>query len=56
MSQKPPPLRQKSVGNLIPTLGLFSTLMLVVGGVIGSGIFRKTGVMDESIRFVDLGS
>ena len=30
---------------LIPTLGLFSTIMLVVGGVIGSGIFRTTGGM-----------
>jgi APA family basic amino acid/polyamine antiporter len=30
---------------LVPTLGLFSTIMLVVGGVIGSGIFRKPGVM-----------
>ena len=54
MSQKPPPLRQKSVGNLIPTLGLFSTLMLVVGGVIGSGIFRKTGVMAEQLGSPEL--
>jgi APA family basic amino acid/polyamine antiporter len=30
---------------LIPSLGLFSTIMLVIGGVIGSGIFRKPGVM-----------
>lgn len=30
---------------LVPTLGLFSTIMLVVGGVIGSGIFRKPAVM-----------
>src|SRR5512139_3912159 len=30
---------------LIPSLGLFTTIMLVVGGVIGSGIFRKPGVM-----------
>ena len=45
MSQNPPPPPQKSFGGLIPTLGLFSTVMLVVGGVIGSGIFRKAGVM-----------
>jgi APA family basic amino acid/polyamine antiporter len=32
-------------GTLVPTLGLFTTIMLVVGGVIGSGIFRKPGVM-----------
>jgi APA family basic amino acid/polyamine antiporter len=30
---------------LIPTLGMFSAVMLVAGGVIGSGIFRKAGVM-----------
>jgi len=34
---------------LIPTLGLFSTVMLVVGGVIGSGIFRKPGVMASQL-------
>ncbi|HKQ88336.1 MAG TPA: amino acid permease [Candidatus Acidoferrales bacterium] len=38
---KPQPAR----GSLIPSLGLFSTIMLVAGGVIGSGIFRKPGVM-----------
>lgn len=32
-------------GQLVPALGLFTTTMLVVGGVIGSGIFRKPGVM-----------
>ncbi|MBM3877398.1 MAG: amino acid permease [Verrucomicrobia bacterium] len=31
--------------SLLPALGLFTTTMLVVGGVIGSGIFRKPGVM-----------
>jgi len=31
--------------NLLPALGLFTTVMMVVGGVIGSGIFRKPGVM-----------
>lgn len=36
------PLRGPS---LFPALGLFSTVMLVIGGVIGSGIFRKPGVM-----------
>lgn len=30
---------------LIPALGLFTTTMLVIGGVIGSGIFRKPGIM-----------
>ncbi|MDB6021061.1 MAG: amino acid permease [Pedosphaera sp.] len=30
---------------LLSALGLFTTIMMVVGGVIGSGIFRKAGVM-----------
>jgi APA family basic amino acid/polyamine antiporter len=30
---------------LIPALGMFSAVMLVAGGVIGSGIFRKAGIM-----------
>src|SRR3954462_12849549 len=30
---------------LVPALGIFSATMLVAGGVIGSGIFRKPGVM-----------
>jgi basic amino acid/polyamine antiporter, APA family len=34
---------------LIPTLGLFSATMLVAGGVIGSGIFRKPGVMAAQV-------
>ena len=34
---------------LIPTLGLFSAVMLVAGGVIGSGIFRKAGVMAAQV-------
>ncbi len=34
---------------LIPTLGLFSGVMLVAGGVIGSGIFRKAGVMAAQV-------
>ncbi len=31
--------------SLLPALGLFSTTMLVIGGVIGSGIFKKPAVM-----------
>ena len=34
---------------LIPTLGIFSAVMLVAGGVIGSGIFRKAGVMAAQV-------
>jgi APA family basic amino acid/polyamine antiporter len=39
---------------LIPTLGLFSATMLVAGGVIGSGIFRKPGVMAAQVGSPEL--
>src|SRR5687767_4208314 len=39
---------------LLPTLGIFSTVMVVVGGVIGSGIFRKSGVMVEQLGSAQL--
>src|SRR5690242_17172018 len=39
---------------LVPALGLFSTVMLVVGGVIGSGIFRKPGVMAAQLGSPEL--
>src|SRR5205085_5806948 len=35
--------------SLLPTLGMFTTTMIVVGGVIGSGIFRKPGVMASEL-------
>jgi APA family basic amino acid/polyamine antiporter len=41
---RPEPSRRTTPG-LVPSLGLFTTIMMVVGGVIGSGIFRKPGVM-----------
>src|SRR5437773_10646587 len=34
---------------LIPALGIFSATMLVAGGVIGSGIFRKPGIMAAQV-------
>ena len=43
MSEPSKPRPEQS--RLIPTLGIFSAIMLVAGGVIGSGIFRKAGVM-----------
>src|SRR6476660_8685868 len=48
----PAPQNSKADSNspgLLPTLGLFTTIMLVVGGVIGSGIFRKPGVMAAQV-------
>lgn len=35
--------------SLLSALGLFSTLMFVVGAVIGSGVFRKPGVMASQL-------
>jgi len=39
---------------LVPTLGLFTTVMMVVGGVIGSGIFKKSGVMAAQVGSPEL--
>src|SRR5882672_11215012 len=39
---------------LLPSLGLFTTITLVVGGVIGSGLFRKPGVMAAQIGSPEL--
>src|SRR5690349_17354776 len=39
---------------LLPSLGLFTAIMLVVGGVIGSGIFRKPGVMAAQLGSPEL--
>jgi basic amino acid/polyamine antiporter, APA family len=40
---------ERASSGLLPTLGLFTTVMLVVGGVIGSGIFRKPGLMAHEL-------
>jgi len=39
---------------LVPALGLFTTTMLVIGGVIGSGIFRKPGIMAAQVGSPEL--
>src|SRR5262245_55850316 len=46
-------IRRVNAG-LLPSLGLFSTVMFVVGSVIGSGIFRKPGVMAAQIGSPEL--
>src|SRR5882724_3561822 len=53
MSEVAPQLRRDQP-KLIPALGLFSATMLVAGGVIGSGIFRKPGVMAAQIGSPEL--
>ncbi len=39
---------------LLPDLGLFTTTMLVLGCVVGSGIFRKPGIMAEQVGSPEL--
>src|SRR3989440_1065356 len=53
MSEVTPPLRRDQPG-LIPALGIFSATMLVAGGVIGSGIFRKPGGMAAQVGSPEL--
>ncbi|HEX5219424.1 MAG TPA: amino acid permease [Verrucomicrobiae bacterium] len=48
------PDQSPSRPGLLPTLGLFSTVMLVVGGVIGSGIFKKSSVMAAQLGSPEL--
>src|SRR5882762_8416865 len=48
------PSARSSAPGLLPSLGLFTTIMMVVGGVIGSGIFRKPGVMAAQIGSPEL--
>lgn len=43
------PSNRPTAASLMPALGLFSAIMLVAGGVIGSGIFRKAGVMAAEV-------
>ena len=52
-SSTSPPASPLSAG-LLPSLGLFTTIMMVVGGVIGSGIFRKPGVMAAQVGSPEL--
>lgn len=40
--------------NLIPQLGLFTTIAIVVGGVIGSGIFKKPALMSQLLGSPEL--
>src|SRR5213592_1323190 len=53
MSEVTPPSRRDQPG-LVRALGLFSATMLVAGGVIGSGIFRKPGVMAAQVGSPEL--
>ena len=53
-TEKPPAVAQARPRNLVASLGLFTTIMLVIGGVIGSGIFRKPGIMAGQIGSPEL--
>ena len=50
----PPSGSDRLASGLVPSLGLFTTVMMVVGGVIGSGIFRKPGVMAAQVGSPEL--
>src|SRR6266705_6552290 len=54
MDDTPPQSTRSASPGLLPALGLFSTVMLVIGGVIGSGIFRKPGVMASQLGSPEL--
>jgi APA family basic amino acid/polyamine antiporter len=55
VNEPAPATAQRRVGaGLLPSLGLFTTVMMVVGGVIGSGIFRKPGVMAGQVGSPEL--
>lgn len=41
---------------LLPSLGIFTTTMIVVGAIIGSGIFRKPGTMASDLVNNGIGS
>ncbi len=41
--------RQRTNAGLVRSLGLFSTVMFVVGSVIGSGVFAKPGLMASQV-------
>lgn len=47
--------RRLSVG-LLPRLGLFTTVMIVVGAMIGSGVFKKPGTMAADLVSHGVGS
>lgn len=47
-------INKKFTGGLLPTLGLYTTLAVVVGAVIGSGIFKKPAIMAEVTRSPEL--
>jgi basic amino acid/polyamine antiporter, APA family len=53
-SSNPSPASHSLSAGLLPSLGLFTTIMMVVGGVIGSGIFRKPGVMAGQVGSPEL--
>jgi len=46
--------RRHDDAGLLPTLGLFTITMIVIGGVIGSGIFRKPGIMAAQVGSPEL--
>src|SRR5437868_4882239 len=54
ISEIPPPRSSPSSLGLLPSLGLFTTIMMIVGSVIGSGIFKKPAVMASQLGSPEL--
>src|SRR5262245_53806629 len=50
----PPTEKHSAEPGLLPALGLFTITMIVIGGVIGSGIFRKPGIMAAQVGSPEL--
>ncbi|MBL7988942.1 MAG: amino acid permease [Chlorobi bacterium] len=55
MQPEPTTQNKSPKRNLLPALGLFTTTMIIVGAMIGSGIFRKPGVMANDLVGFGLG-
>ena len=47
-------IEENNKTQLVPGLGLFTTILIVIGAMIGSGIFRKPGVMASQLGSPEL--
>jgi len=54
MAQQQPSANGTATSGLIPTLGLFTTVAMISGSVIGSGIFRKPSLMASQLGSPEL--
>lgn len=52
--QAQPSTTQQSPPSLLPTLGLFTTVAMITGSIIGSGVFRKPALMASQLGSPEL--